>query len=134
MKLRFGAYIFWGLMTTLVNMAAYWVFRVPASVYLEAANALAWLCAVLFAYVTNRIFVFPDKASSKKHIPFELARFLLSRGFSGALDMVLMFITVRFMAKDEFVMKAAVNLVVIIVNYVTSSFLVFRERPHDQKN
>ncbi len=123
--LRVGAYLFWGAMTTLVNVAAFWLFRSAFDAPLVAANACAWTLAVLFAYVTNRAFVFPSRAASLPAKAGELARFFLSRLFSGALDMGLMFVGARLLSVDELATKIAVNAVVVVVNYVTSSLVVF---------
>ncbi len=61
---KIGAYLFWGVMTTLVNMAAFWLFRSGLSRSVLLANAIAWALAVLFAYVTNRAFVFRSNATA----------------------------------------------------------------------
>ena len=124
--LKVGAYLFWGAMTTLVNVGSFWLFRTGLDAPLLAANAAAWTVAVLFAYATNRAFVFRSRASGFAGMLGELARFVLSRLFSGALDTGLMFAGARLLSLDELATKVAVNAVVIVVNYVTSSLVVFR--------
>lgn len=124
--LKIGAYLFWGVMTTLVNMAAFWLFRSGLSRSVLLANAIAWALAVLFAYVTNRAFVFRSNATTFSRRFAELARFIASRVFSGILDMALMLVTVHLLSFDEIIMKGAVNVVVVIVNYVMSELFVFK--------
>ncbi len=123
---KIGAYLFWGVMTTLVNMAAFWLFRSGLSRSVLVANAIAWALAVLFAYITNRAFVFHSSATTPSLWLAELARFVASRVFSGILDMALMLVTVNLLSFDELLMKGAVNVVVVIVNYVASELFVFK--------
>ncbi len=129
--IKVGAYLFWGVMTTLVNVAAFWLFRSGFDAPLLAANAAAWTLAVVFAYATNRAFVFDSRAEGLADALGEFARFVLSRLFSGGLDMALMFLGVRLLSLDELAIKVAVNVVVVIVNYVTSSLVVFRHKRVD---
>lgn len=123
---KIGAYLFWGVMTTLVNMAAFWLFRSGLSRSVLLANAIAWALAVLFAYVTNRAFVFRSNATTPALWLAELARFVASRAFSGILDMALMLVTVNLLSFDELLMKGVVNVVVVIANYAMSELFVFK--------
>ncbi len=124
--IKVGAYLFWGVMTTLVNVAAFSFFRTLLDVPLLASNAGAWTLAVAFAFATNRAFVFGSRAKGLADATGEFARFVASRLFSGALDMALMFVGARILSFDELATKIAVNVVVVVVNYVTSSLVVFR--------
>ncbi len=119
------AYAFWGAMTTAVNVVAFFVLRSWFSVPLMPSNLVAWALAVLFAFATNRAFVFASRSRGLAAVSAELARFFASRLFSGALDMALMWLFADAFAFPEVPVKVAVNLVVIAVNYVTSLVFVF---------
>jgi len=122
------AYAFWGVMTTVVNIAVFFALRAFFTTPMLAANFAAWVVAVLFAFVTNRRFVFSSAEREPLSIAKELALFISSRAFSGFIDMALMFALVDAAGFAEFPVKVAVNGIVIVVNYLTSRFFVFRKK------
>lgn len=120
-------YVFFGGLTTLVNWAGYWlladVFRVP---YLWA-TAIAQILSILFAYVTNRIWVFESKAKGFSAVFWEMVRFFGCRAASFVLDLLCMRIGVGGFHVNDMVMKLLSNVIVVIVNYVFSKLIVFRK-------
>ena len=124
---RYLSYIFWGVLTTLVNVASFFVLRKIALAPIVAANLSAWVLSVLFAFYTNRRFVFHSPARGPVLVSRELARFFASRIFSGALDMALMYALAVMLMIEELPVKVAVNVIVIVVNYLTSLAFVFRK-------
>lgn len=124
---RYLSYIFWGALTTLVNVASFFILRRIALAPLVAANFSAWVLSVLFAFYTNRRFVFQSRARGVGSVSRELAMFFASRIFSGALDMALMYVLVAVLYIEELPVKIAVNVIVIAVNYLTSLLFVFRK-------
>ncbi len=124
---RYFSYIFWGVLTTLVNIAAFFLLRRIALAPLVAANFSAWVFSVLFAFYTNRRFVFRSSVRGSGPVSRELAKFFASRIFSGALDMALMYVFVAVLLVEELPVKVAVNVIVIVVNYLTSLAFVFRK-------
>lgn len=120
-------YVFFGGLTTLVNWAGYWlladVFRVP---YLWA-TAIAQILSILFAYVTNRIWVFESKAKGFSAVFWEMVRFFGCRAASFVLDLLCMRIGVGGLHINDMVMKLLSNVIVVIVNYVFSKLIVFRK-------
>ncbi len=120
-------YVFFGGLTTLVNWAGYWlladVFHVP---YLWA-TAIAQILSILFAYVTNRIWVFESKAKGFSAVFWEMVRFFGCRAASFVLDLVCMRIGVGGLHINDMVMKLLSNVIVVIVNYVFSKLIVFRK-------
>lgn len=120
-------YVFFGGLTTLVNWAGYWlladVFHVP---YLWA-TAIAQILSILFAYVTNRIWVFESKAKGFSAVFWEMVRFFGCRAASFVLDLLCMRIGVGGVHVNDMVMKLLSNVIVVIVNYVFSKLIVFRK-------
>lgn len=131
------SYGFFGVLTTLVNIVVYGVCtRLGMST--GWANALAWVLAVTFAYVTNRIWVFRSKNDTPKSILREIASFVACRAGTGVLDQIIMVAGVDVLgpriipAEYAFMwsmgLKIASNALVIILNYVFSKLLIFRRR------
>lgn len=127
-------YVFFGGLTTLVNWGGYWLladlFHVP---YLWA-TAIAQIVSILFAYVTNRIWVFESKAKGAAAVFWEMVRFFGCRGASFVLDLLCMRVGVGALHINDKVMKLLSNVIVIIVNYVFSKVFVFRKPPEKQKH
>ena len=125
-------YIFFGGLTTLVNWGLYTLlvelFHIP---YLWS-TAAAQIAAILFAYVTNRVWVFESKVKGVRGIGLEMAKFFGCRAASFVLDMGCMYVGVELLHIDDKWMKLLSNIVVIIVNYVLSKLLVFSgKKPSD---
>ena len=87
------------------------------------SNALAWFLSVLFAYITNRKYVFE---SSSQNILKEAVSFFSSRLATGILDMVLMWLFVYFNVVNDVIAKVIVNVIVVVLNYVLSKLVVFK--------
>lgn len=127
------AYLFWGVMTTVVNIVVFYLTYDVFHCALLLANILAWFLSVLFAYVTNRRFVFHSELEGIKAITKECVSFFSGRLGTGALDMGLMYLTVEVLSFNAFAMKIAVNIVVIVLNYVISKLLIFRKQENNGK-
>lgn len=120
-----SAYLFWGLCTTGVNLLAFSLFRLLLEFPLFAANILAWIAAVAFAFVVNRLFVFKPDSKGIRAVGREAWRFLLSRLVSLAADVLLMEAAVTWAGYNELASKIAVNGFVIVLNYLLGRFFVF---------
>ena len=93
------------------------------------SNAVAWFLSVLFAYVTNRKYVFDSK---NNQIIKEAISFFGSRLATGIMDMVLMWFLVNFNIVNDVVAKVVVNVIVVILNYILSKLVVFMKVLSDQ--
>lgn len=120
-------YVFFGGLTTLVNWGGYWLLADLCHVPYLWATAIAQIAAILFAYVTNRIWVFESKAKGFSAIFWEMVRFFGCRAFSFVLDLLCMRVGVGTLHINDKVMKLLSNVIVIIVNYVFSKLIVFRK-------
>ena len=122
------SYIFWGVMTTAVNYAAYFLLRNVFLVPLVAGNAAAWAVSVLFAYFTNKLFVFRSKDWAWRVALRELWQMVASRIFSLGLETGILWLFVEKLLLNEFIVKLAANVLVVIVNYVLSKFIIFNKK------
>lgn len=126
------SYVFFGGLTTLVSWGSYFVLNEVFHAHYLISQTLSWILAVLFAFVTNKKYVFEDKTSSKNNIIVQLAQFTASRLFSFAVETVLLIITVDVMKMNENIAKIAVSVITVVLNYFTSKFIVFKKTDADK--
>ena len=119
-------YLFFGVLTTLVNIVVYWVATKILGTGYRIATAAAWVIAVMFAFVTNKFFVFKSKNVSAGVLMKEALSFTLARVLSGVLDYGWMVFAVDTVGMDDLLAKIVSNVFVIIVNYIFSKLFVFR--------
>ena len=91
------------------------------------SNAIAWVGAVAFAYLTNKPFVFKSHDWSAKTVVPELTKFVGCRLGSGVMETAIIFVTVDLLSWDGNVMKLVTSVLVVIINYVASKLVVFRK-------
>ena len=125
-------YLFFGGLTTLVNYAVYiplyrWS-AIPEGVRGTVSNCIAWLAAVVFAYLTNKPFVFKSNNWSVKTVAPEFAKFSSCRLFSGLIETLIILLTVDCLGWNGYIMKILTSVFVIIINYFASKLLVFRKK------
>lgn len=124
-------YLFWGVLTTLVSWLSYSLFAwLTGSV--TVANILSWLCAVAFAFVTNKQWVFGSKDWGAKTVWRELLRFLSARLVTGVLELVGVPLLACFggqalLGIEGLGAKVIVTVVVVLLNYVFSKRIIFRK-------
>lgn len=120
-------YALFGVLTTVVNylvyLPAYNILGLSATV----SNILAWAISVIFAFLTNKPFVFKSHDWSAKVVFPELAKFVSCRLASGALETGVVFLAVDVLGENGNVWKLLTSVIVVIVNYFGSKLLVFRK-------
>ena len=117
------SYIIFGILTTLVNFSVYLLFARVLSLNYIFSNILAWFFSVLFAYITNRIWVFESKSSD---IFTEVSLFFGGRIFSGVVDTGLLYLFVDVLLFEDFLSKILIQIIVVILNYLFSKLIVFK--------
>lgn len=126
-------YLIFGVLTTVVNYLVFF----PSSSYLEktgfryavaVSNTIAWVFAVLFAYVTNKPFVFESHDWSWKVVAPEFAKFVSTRLASLLIETVIISVTVDMLHWNKLVWKVLTSVLVVVLNYVGSKLLVFRRK------
>lgn len=116
-------YVFFGVLTGVVNFGVYFLFSHVLGVYYLFSNVVAWFLSVLFAYVTNRIWVFE---SNSNNILKEVFLFFSCRSFSGLVDIGLLYFFVDILNIGDFISKIIVLIIVVILNYLFSKLLIFK--------
>lgn len=122
------SYLFFGVVTTVVNMLVYYLCYHLWGISSDLSTVIAWVIAVLTAFLTNKPFVFGSHDWSPKVLLPEAGSFFGCRLGSGLVELVLMHITVEMLGWPGMLMKLLVNVIVVILNYVASKLLVFRKK------
>ncbi len=119
-------YLVFGVLTTAVNYISY-LLLAPFFVKTVIPTIIAWILSVIFAYVTNRIFVFCSKAKGKEIIR-EIVAFFGARIFSGVLDVIVMWLFADTLCFNDKLIKILSNVIVIVLNYIAGKWFVFRKK------
>ncbi len=114
-------------MTTLVSFAAYGIATRVLCLGVVSATIVSWIVAVLFAFVTNKLWVFGSKSLAPLLVLRELVAFVASRLTSGGIELFMMWLFADVFGVNDWLMKLVANVVVIIANYVFSKIFVFRK-------
>ncbi|RRJ25427.1 GtrA family protein [Lachnoanaerobaculum gingivalis] len=117
-----------GVGATAINIVSY---RILANTfgkkYFLIANIIAWILAFIFAFITNKLFVFESKSWEAQIAMKEFVGFLSARLATGILDTVLMWLFVSVISLDDTLSKIIINILVIIINYIASKFFIFKK-------
>lgn len=138
-------YLVFGGLTTLVNLLVYGVLLLiiqPQQVlsqtilgipeplkWYQAASAIAWIAAVTFAYISNKLYVFQSRNLSRRELIQEVSSFFGARMMSLLLfDLAGLSLCVQALHMNEFIAKVAMNVLVIVFNYVASKLVIFKKK------
>ncbi len=128
------SYIFFGVLTTVINLVVSYVTLAFFSKFTSEAIAtnvsiaIAWVVAVLFAFITNKLFVFNSKNMSIKILFKEGGAFFGGRLFSYLFELVWMNLTVMVLRIDYMIAKVIGQIVIVIMNYFISKIFVFKDK------
>lgn len=140
-------YVIFGVLTTVVSWGSYTVFVNLLSMKVFVGNLLSWICAVAFAYITNKLWVFESKSWKPSVIGKEIVSFVAARGVTGVIEIVCVpllaktgfdnifynilekaDITMNILFTDGIYSKIVLAVIVVIVNYFLSKFLIFKKK------
>ena len=126
-------YLIFGVLTTAVNLATYTLFVELFRVEMTISNSIAWVVGVIFAFVTNRRYVFESGETGARAIARQFLSFTAGRAVSGVIEIslpTLLFnlgLTAELFGVEGSVAKISVSVIVIILNYLFSRFIVFKK-------
>lgn len=120
-------YIIFGILTTLINIISYALFTRVIMLDTYISNIIAWILSVLFAYITNRKYVFKIDNYKLSNKIKELLSFYGLRIVSLIIDMFIMYILINLINIDDLISKIITNIFVIVVNYLFSKYLIFNK-------
>ena len=120
-------YLIIGVLTTVINYIIFAILVKAANIDIHASNIVAWLVSVIFAYFTNKLFVFESKSFKLKVIAKEVLSFGAARILSLLLEELVLYIFVNILSMNELVIKLIANVIVIAINYILSKFIIFKK-------
>ena len=120
-------YIFFGGLTTVISIASYWMFNQAIGINELIANVLSWILSVLFAFVTNLIWVFQVSIISIRDFLKQILSFYEGRLLTLALEEVFLFLFITILGFPSMITKIFAQVVVMVGNYVISKCWVFKK-------
>ena len=124
-------YLIFGFLTTVVNLASFWLLYSKAGVPALIANVIAWIIGVLFAYATNRKWVFN---SSNPSVLKEAVSFSIGRLATLGMEEAVLWIGIDLLGINTMAVKVFGMILVVIGNYCVSKWFVFREAAEGNPN
>ncbi|MEG1423497.1 MAG: GtrA family protein [Romboutsia sp.] len=119
-------YLFFGLLTTVVSISSYYLCSEILQLHYLISNIISWIFAVIFAYVTNRIWVFESKSKGIQSVLKEIFTFINCRLLSGIIDMAVMILLVDIININDLYSKIFTQFIVVILNYLLSKLIIFK--------
>lgn len=131
-------YLIFGALTTAVSWGVYTVFVKYLNSGINISNIISWIAAVVFAFITNKIWVFESKSKDLRTVSREFVVFLGARVISGVVEigglpaLVTLGFNQTLFGVDAFPAKIALSVIVVILNYVFSKAIVFKKKKEDK--
>lgn len=125
-------YLIFGGLSTIVNFVSYLIAAKVFGIDEVISSGISWLCAVLFAYITNKLFVFESKTENIKAVLIEMVSFFLARIVSGILcDVGTFALMVKVFNINDVFAKIVTQIMVVIVNYIFSKLIIFKKKEQE---
>ncbi len=116
-----------GVLSTIVNIASFTIFEKVFGIPALISNVIAWIITVIFAYITNKLYVFESKSFKRDVLIKEILSFTSARIFSLLLEEAILYVLIDLMNVNSIITKIFSNIVVIIVNYILSKLVIFKK-------
>ena len=120
-------YLIFGGLTTLISIITYALFAKIFLINYLISNVLSWIIAVMFAFITNKLYVFESKSKDKKIVFKEITNFFFFRIVSLIIEMIIMYVFVDLLSIDDLITKIIAQIIVILSNYIFSKVFVFKK-------
>lgn len=120
-------YVVMGVMTTIINIVVFYLIEGVLQLNYIFANIVAWIFSVLFAYISNKKYVFAHEDNQETINVKEVMSFFSFRLLSLGIDTVVLFVLVKWLHQQPMIAKIISNVVVLIANYVFSKFIIFKK-------
>lgn len=118
-------YLFFGGLSTLLNIIIFFILNTVISINYQVSNVIAWIVVVIFAYITNKIWVFESKTNSKGELIKETISFLTARIITLVIEFILLYLFIEKFLMLEILAKIIINAIVIVLNYIFSKLFIF---------
>lgn len=121
------SYVIFGILTTIVNLISYYFFSSIININYLISNTISWIISVVFAYITNKFYVFNSKDKKKDVMVKEFIKFVNCRLTSGVIEILLLFLLVDMMKVNDIISKLAIGVIVVVLNFIFSKIFVFQK-------
>ena len=133
------AYLFFGVCTTVVNWIAYIAFMfllgnfiADSNVNIIISNVIAWIFAVIFALIINKLWVFDSKSFEKKKLFYEIWTFVSARLVTLLIETGILYLAALIFGSDNnivnIIWKIITSVIVVVLNYIFSKLIIFRKK------
>ncbi|KAA8438749.1 GtrA family protein [Weissella paramesenteroides] len=120
-------YIFFGIVTTIINISTY-LLLLSVNLNNHISVVISWFLSVVFAYVSNKLWVFDSNFIFNNGLVIEFCLFLLTRITTLFLEMIIIWYGVQYLCQSPVVWKFIDNVFVVIINYLISKLIIFRKK------
>lgn len=120
-------YLFFGGLTTIISVVLIYVFDRNGIIGVKARTISDIIC-IIFAYITNKIWVFESKCNSFKELVKEALSFFGARALTTLLSIASSFIFVDLLHYNNLIVQYSTSIIVTILNYVFSKLIVFKKK------
>jgi putative flippase GtrA len=120
-------YIFLGIVTTIINISTY-LLLLSVNLNNHISVVISWFLSVVFAYVSNKLWVFDFNFIFNNGLVIEFCLFLLTRITTLFLEMIIIWYGVQYLCQSPVVWKFIDNVFVVIINYLISKLIIFRKK------
>ncbi len=124
-------YLIFGFLAFVLNYILYFIFADTLAMHYMVATALSWVLTVVFAYWTNRTFVFKSQNKDASSVVKEFVSFIGARVATEVLEIVLMYVMVDLMTINDKISKLVCQTIVILANYVLSKIWIFKDKAQE---
>ncbi len=121
-------YLLFGGLTTVISIAVFWLFRGPFGLDALVANVISWVCAVLFAFLTNRLWVFRAPTKTAGEFFRQMVSFYGGRVVTLLVEEALLAVCITWLGFPDMPVKIAAQVIVIVLNYFISKLFVFKKK------
>lgn len=121
-------YLIMGGWTTVVNIVVYWICEEMFHLDYRISTTIAWVFAVVFAYVVNKRFVFKSVTNTWRDRFAEMGSFFGFRVLSFFMDLGTMMVLVGLLSINGTISKILANVIVLVANYIFSKKFIFKDR------
>ncbi|MBQ9609303.1 MAG: GtrA family protein [Lachnospiraceae bacterium] len=120
-------YLFFGGLSFIVSIGTFALFNVKCGINELIANILSWIITVLFAFITNRIWVFESKTEGTKAFVTQMLSFYGGRIITLVIEELILFIFITWLGFPSIIIKVIAQIVVIVLNYIISKMIIFKK-------
>lgn len=121
-------YVFFGGVGTVINILIFYLLSQRLSIHFIIANIIAWMFSIVFAFVTNKVWVFKSKSWHFTIWFKECIQFFLARIGTCFFDMIYMFIAITIFHFEATISKIVANVIVVLLNYILSKIWIFKHK------